>query len=111
LSSLGEDEARHEILESKRILEAKLDKEINHFAYPFGNRHEAEAREFRIAAECGFKTAMTTRTGSIFPDHKRHLMTLPRYDMAQIALPRDLNLVSSGALSMRVNRLRQVISG
>jgi len=110
LNSLSDNEVRYEILESKRILEYRLDRQINHFAYPFGNRREAEEREFRLAAECGFKTAMTTRTGSIFPAHGSHLNTLPRYDIAQLALPRDLDLVASGALSMRVNRLRRVIA-
>jgi peptidoglycan/xylan/chitin deacetylase (PgdA/CDA1 family) len=108
LSSLSNDEVRFEISESKRVLEEKLDKQINHFAYPFGNRREAEAREFRIAAECGFKTAMTTRTGNIFPFHSSHLLALPRYDLAQLSLPHDLDLVTSGALSMRVNRFKRV---
>ena len=110
LSSLGDEDVRYEILESKRILESNLDKQIDHFAYPFGNRREAEAREFRIAAACGFKTALTTRTGSIFSAHSGYLLTLPRYDANQIALPRDLDLVASGGLSMRVNRLRRVIT-
>lgn len=110
LSSLNDEEVQYEILESKRILESKLGRQIDHFAYPFGNRREAEAREFHIAAECGFKTAMTTRIGSIFPAHGSHMMTLPRYDLAQVALPHNLGLVTSGALSMRVNRLRRVIT-
>ncbi|MCI0555342.1 MAG: polysaccharide deacetylase family protein [Anaerolineae bacterium] len=110
LSSLRDEEVQYEILESKRILESNLDKQIDHFAYPFGNRREAEAREFRIATECGFKTAMTTRTGGIFSAHGSHLMTLPRYDLAQLTLPRDLNLVTSGASSLRVNRFKRVIT-
>ncbi len=110
LNSLGDDEVRYEILESRRILEAHLHKQIEHFAYPFGNRREAQEREFRIAAQCGFKTAMTTRTGGIFPEHKSHLTALPRYDLTQLALPRDLDLVTSGALSMRVNRLQRVVT-
>ena len=110
LSSLSDEEVRYELRESKRVLEAHLDKQIDHFAYPFGNRREAEAREFRIAAECGFKTAMTTRMGNIFPAHASHLMTLPRYDLAQLTLPRDLDLVPSGALSMRVNRFRRLVT-
>ena len=107
LSSLREEEVRFEISESKRILEDKLDKEINHFAYPFGNRHEAERREFRIAADYGFKTAMTTRAGNIFPFHSSHLLTLPRHDLAPLSLPNDLDVVASGALSMRVNRFKR----
>ena len=110
LSSLSAEEVRYEILESKRMLEAKLDRQIDHFAYPFGNRREAEAREFSIVAQCGFRTAMTTRTGSIFATHGFHLNNLPRYDLTQIALPHGLDLVTSGALSMRVNRLKRVIT-
>jgi peptidoglycan/xylan/chitin deacetylase (PgdA/CDA1 family) len=110
LSSLSDKEVRYEILASKHILESNLDKQIDHFAYPFGNRREAEAREFNIAAECGFKTAMTTRAGNIFPVHSSHLMTLPRYDLAQLTLPRDLDLVSSGALSMRANRFKRLMT-
>ena len=108
LSSLRDEEVQFEISESKRILEEKLDKPIDHFAYPFGNRREAEAREFRIAAACGFNTAMTTRAGNIFPFHSSYLLTLPRHDLAQLSLPRDLDLVASGALNMRVNRFRRV---
>jgi len=110
LSSLSADEVRYEILESRRILEAKLNKQIDHFAYPFGNHREAEEREFSITASCRFKTAVTTRTGNVFSAHDSHLNTLPRYDLTQIALPHDLDLVASGAMSMRVNRLRRVIT-
>ena len=108
LSSLSDEEVRFEISESKRILEEKLAKPIDYFAYPFGNRREAESREFRIAADCGFKTAMTTRAGNIFPNHRSHLLALPRHDLAQLSLPHDLDLVTSGALSMRVNRFKRV---
>ena len=110
LSSLEDEEVRFEISESKRILEEKLNKQIEYFAYPFGNRREAEAREFRIAADCGFKTAMTTREGNIFPFHSSHLFTLPRHDLAPLPLPGDLDLIASGAVSMRVNRFKRTNS-
>jgi peptidoglycan/xylan/chitin deacetylase (PgdA/CDA1 family) len=108
LSNLEDKEVRFEISESKRILEEKLDKQIDHFAYPFGNRREAETREFSIAADCGFKAAMTTRAGNIFPSHRSHLFTLPRHDLAHLSLPADLDLVASGTLSMRVNRFKRM---
>ncbi|MEO7841426.1 MAG: polysaccharide deacetylase family protein, partial [Anaerolineales bacterium] len=110
LSSLSIDEVQFEIVESRRMLEAKLDKQIEHFSYPFGNRREAEEREFSIALQCGFKSAMTTRTGNIFAAHGLQINTLPRYDLTQIALPGDLDLVASGAMSMRVNRLHRVVT-
>ncbi|HZJ22462.1 MAG TPA: hypothetical protein VFD54_04075 [Anaerolineales bacterium] len=54
---------------------------------------------------------MTTRTGNIFAAHDSHLTTLPRYDLTQISLPHDLNLVTSVARSMRVNRLSHAGGG
>jgi peptidoglycan/xylan/chitin deacetylase (PgdA/CDA1 family) len=36
---------------------------------------------FRIAAEAGFKTAVMTRPGVLFPQHRSHLMTLPRISL------------------------------
>jgi peptidoglycan/xylan/chitin deacetylase (PgdA/CDA1 family) len=111
LSSLKDSEVEYEIAESKRILETKLNKPVAHFAYPFGSRREAGEREFQLAAKAGFKTALTTRTGSIFPEHGSNLMMLPRYDVCELeSIPRDLGLVTSGALSMRKNRFRRVIT-
>jgi peptidoglycan/xylan/chitin deacetylase (PgdA/CDA1 family) len=49
-----------------------------HLAYPIGDRSSAGAREFALASELGFETAVTTRKGMLFPEHSRHLMALPR---------------------------------
>lgn len=110
LSSLTEEEVRQEIGGSKHLLEQRLGRAINHFAYPFGYRNEAGEREFSIAAECGFKTAMTTRYGNIFPAHKDHLMALPRYDISRTPRLDQLDSIASGALSMRMNKFKRVIA-
>jgi peptidoglycan/xylan/chitin deacetylase (PgdA/CDA1 family) len=109
LSRLTESEVREEIGGSKRILEEKLGRPVVHLAYPYGFRYEAGEREFCIAAECGFRTAMTTRTGNVFPAHAAHPLTLPRYEMGRITVG-ALDLVASGAMAMRVNRFRRVIT-
>ena len=44
-------------------------------------RGSAGAREFEIAAELGFKTAVTTRPGVLFPEHAQHLTALPRISL------------------------------
>jgi peptidoglycan/xylan/chitin deacetylase (PgdA/CDA1 family) len=36
---------------------------------------------FRIAAEAGFKPAVMTRPGVLFPQHRSHLMRLPRISL------------------------------
>lgn len=110
LSRLEEAEARAEIAASKSILEARLGHPVTHFAYPFGSRHEAGKREARLVAECGFQTAMTTRYGNIFPAHAAAPLALPRYDMGHFPDPRYLDLIACGALAMRINRLRRVMT-
>ena len=55
---------------SRAVIEAALGMRPAHFAYPVGDRTSAGPREFRIAAELGFKTAVTTRPGVLFPEHR-----------------------------------------
>jgi peptidoglycan/xylan/chitin deacetylase (PgdA/CDA1 family) len=69
---------RHELAESRRLLEDRLGLEIRHFAYPVGDPTSAGAREFETAEELGFASAVTTRPGMLFRDHGEHLTALPR---------------------------------
>lgn len=78
LSKLTEKCAVNEILGSKVVLENVLGKTVYHFCYPFGSEREAGEREFNIVRKLGFKTAVTTRFGNIFPEHSNHLWSLPR---------------------------------
>jgi len=70
--------ARAEMQGSVDMIEAALGIRPRHFAYPHGHRAEAGPREFQIAADLGFKTAVTTRPGVIFAEHRDYLMALPR---------------------------------
>lgn len=98
LNRLDDDEVRHEMAESKRELEVQLDREVRHFAYPFGGRNAAGPREFALARECGFATAVTTRSANLFPRHARHPMALPRIGV-------------SGNYRPPLSRLRQAETG
>jgi peptidoglycan/xylan/chitin deacetylase (PgdA/CDA1 family) len=69
---------QHEIAESRRVIEEKLGCVAEHFAYPVGDPTSAGPREFRLAEELGFASAVTTRPGMIFPEHERHRTALPR---------------------------------
>jgi peptidoglycan/xylan/chitin deacetylase (PgdA/CDA1 family) len=77
LSRSDESDAFEDIRISKEILEKQLEKEVRHFAYPFGGRAEAADREFQQAQEIGFETAVTTRVGAINTS-EMNLFSLPR---------------------------------
>ncbi len=72
---------RSEIAISRAVLEAALGKRSQHLAYPVGDVTSAGPREFRIAAELGFKTAVTTRPGVLFKAHRDHLTALPSFSV------------------------------
>lgn len=78
LRPLKADQVREEMLANKAYLEAITGREVRHFAYPYGGAANCGEREFRIAREAGFRTAVTTRLGCLFPEHLRHLTALPR---------------------------------
>ena len=81
LSELSESEVREELVQSRRLLERQLEREIRHLAYPFGSRNSVGEREFRIAAEVGYATAVTTRLAVVNPADKSRLKALPRINI------------------------------
>jgi peptidoglycan/xylan/chitin deacetylase (PgdA/CDA1 family) len=78
LNQLSLNEAKSEIVEANKLIEEKIGKKIEHFAYPFGSIVEIGQREFNIVKSLGFKTATTTRRGNIYLEHKNYLECLPR---------------------------------
>ncbi len=72
---------RHELAESRRLIEQRLDRPARHLAYPVGDPTSAGRREFAIAADLGFASAVTTRPGMIFPAHRDHRLALPRLSL------------------------------
>lgn len=74
----GEAAVRRELLESKLTIEREIGRPVMHLAYPFGDSGSARQREFAIARECGYETALTTRPGVLFKAHRQHMMALPR---------------------------------
>ena len=52
-----------------------------HFSFPYGDPGSAAARDFPLAREAGFVSAVTTRKGMLFPEHRDHLHALPRVSL------------------------------
>ncbi len=112
LNKLSQERIRHEVLESQKIIESKIQRKVSHFSYPFGSNDEVNEREFAILKECGFKTATTTRWGNIFPDHVNHLECLPRIHVNEKREPdvRLLTLSVNGAIPCVMNKFKRVIT-
>jgi peptidoglycan/xylan/chitin deacetylase (PgdA/CDA1 family) len=78
LSKVSADTARMEMKRSADIIEDALGKRPAHLAYPYGDLRAVGPREFQIAADLGFKTAVTTRASVLMPAHRDSLTALPR---------------------------------
>ncbi|MDP2358462.1 MAG: polysaccharide deacetylase family protein [Beijerinckiaceae bacterium] len=78
LTKYDDTSVRRELLESREMIEREIGRPVVHLAYPFGDSLSAGPREFAIALECGYHTAVTTRPGVLFSDHREHMTALPR---------------------------------
>ena len=81
LAKLSRDQARDETSGSADKIEQELGARPVHFAYPYGDALSAGKRDFALARECGFETAVTTQKGMLFPGHRAHLTALPRVSL------------------------------
>ena len=100
---------RAEMEMSRAVIEAALGTRPEHLAYPVGDPTSAGPREFRIASELGFKTAVTTRPGVLFRAHRDHLTALPRISVnGEFQQQRYLKVLMSGAGTAFWNRFRRV---
>jgi peptidoglycan/xylan/chitin deacetylase (PgdA/CDA1 family) len=110
LKKLDTDQAvRAEMEQSRAVIEAALGRRPQHLAYPVGDPTSAGPREFRIASELGFKTAVTTRPGVIFRKHREHLSALPRISVnGEFQSQRYVKVLMSGAATAMWNGFRRV---
>jgi peptidoglycan/xylan/chitin deacetylase (PgdA/CDA1 family) len=109
LTRLRLSDAREEVEAGARRIEARLGVRPCHFAYPAGDVAAAGRREFTLAAKAGFKTAVTTRPGVIFADHRRALTALPRLAVdGKFQRIRYLDVLLSGAATALWNGFRRV---
>lgn len=81
ISKLSAARALEEMTGSADRIEQELGARPVHFAFPYGDPGSAGPRDFALAREAGFKTAVTTRKGMLFPAHRPHLTALPRVSL------------------------------
>jgi peptidoglycan/xylan/chitin deacetylase (PgdA/CDA1 family) len=112
LKKASDAEARNEMQQSAAVIEAALGKRPEHFAYPVGDPTSAGPRDFTLAAELGFKSAVTTRPGILFPEHRAHMTALPRISLnGEYQRLRYVKALLSGAPTLLWNRMSKVNVG
>jgi peptidoglycan/xylan/chitin deacetylase (PgdA/CDA1 family) len=108
LGRLAKDAARSEIELGGSVIEAALTVRPAHLSYPYGDRAACGTRDFELAAELGFKTAVTSRAGVLFARHKQRMTALPRIPVdGEYQRMRYLRVLLSGTGSALWNGLRR----
>jgi len=109
LASQSETSASFELATSRARIEAALQRPVLHLAYPYGDRIAAGPREFALARAAGFKTAVTTRPGMIFPESAEHLTALQRVSLnGNYQDERMIPVLTSGAATAMWNGFRRI---
>ena len=96
LAQASAADVQQELRDNRVFLEGIVDKPVTHFAYPFGNPDACGVREANIAKALGFRSAVTTRRGSLFPEHLDHLHELPREPLTRADTPSSLRCKVDG---------------
>lgn len=110
LIRLSQEDLIYEISRSRDIIEGHIGQEVDHFAYPFGKKAEASLREFQAVEACGFKSAVTTRQGNIFPQHVHHMQALPRVTINRVTSEQVLDLQLNGFLPFCIHKGKRLIT-
>jgi peptidoglycan/xylan/chitin deacetylase (PgdA/CDA1 family) len=109
LAKIDTDTAKREMEQGRARIEQHLGVRPVHFSYPFGDPTSAGPREFAATRELGFRTAVTTRPGVLFPEHSDHLMALPRISInGDYQRLRYVDVLMSGAATAMWNGFRRV---
>lgn len=109
LARLDEGAMRADVERGSARLAEMLGAAPRHFAYPYGMPFVAGAREFEALQDMGYKTAVTTRPGVLFPEHKGHLTALPRVSVnGEFQQVRYLSMLLAGWPFALFNRFRRL---
>ena len=109
VAKLSDERAWDEMVGGADRLERELGRRPAHFSFPYGDPGSAGPRDFALARQAGFKTAVTTRKGMLFDEHRRHLTALPRVSLSgEFQSPTYTALYLSGAPFALWNRFQHV---
>jgi peptidoglycan/xylan/chitin deacetylase (PgdA/CDA1 family) len=78
LSNLKDPAALREMTMGRAVLESAFEREVRHFAYPFGDRASFRRAHVVLAEQAGFYSAVSTIPGIIDAEGRTNLRALPR---------------------------------
>ena len=78
LSNLGDADALREMTMGRAVAEAAFDRDVRHFAYPFGDRASWGRQHAVMAEEAGFTSAVSAIPGVVETAGRTDLHALPR---------------------------------
>ena len=108
-SPSGAPRPRRLLRSSRERIEAQLNRPVLHLAYPYGDRVAAGPREFALAKAAGFKTAVTTRPGMIYPESAGYMTALQRVSLnGNYQDERILPVLTSGTATAMWNGFRRI---
>ncbi|UFN49841.1 polysaccharide deacetylase family protein [Roseomonas sp. OT10] len=110
LATLDEAAALAEMGGSRERLEAETGLPVRHFAYPFGTPVTTGPREARLAQALGFRTAVTTHPGNLFPAHLGQPCVWPRHGIGPEDGPEAVRVKLSGLANALRRPLRRVVT-
>lgn len=106
LAKLSAEDARQEIQQSVDVIQAQFGIRPSHFSYPLGGPLSCGPREFEVARDLGFRTAVTTRPGGLYPHHLDSLTALPRVSLnGYFQAQRYVDIFASGGLFNQLGKL------
>jgi len=106
LAKLPIEQARNEMAQSAEILLAQFGRQPAHFSYPLGGPLSAGQREFDLARELGFRSAVTTRPGGLYARHAQAPHALPRVSLnGYFQSRRYVDVFATGAIFSAMGKL------
>jgi peptidoglycan/xylan/chitin deacetylase (PgdA/CDA1 family) len=109
LARQSQNVALNELRTSRERIEAQLNRPVLHLAYPYGDRIAAGPREFALAKAAGFKTAVTTRPGMLYPESAGYMTALQRVSLnGNYQDKRILPVLTSGTATAMWNGFRRI---
>lgn len=106
---LSAADALTQLSASRQLIAKHLGKHPRFNAYPYGDKPNAAARDFKLAAQAGYEASLTTRKGVVFADHVHHVQALPRIMVSgRYQELRFIDTLISGLPTALANRFRKV---
>jgi peptidoglycan/xylan/chitin deacetylase (PgdA/CDA1 family) len=105
LAKLSAEAALDEITRSRTAIAEHLGMTPDHLSYPIGGHVSAGPREYRMAAELGFRSAVTTVPGGLYAKDRHRLTALPRVSLNGLfQKPGFIDVFATGAVFTALGR-------